>query len=458
MIRAVCVALLLGGAQALSAEDGGVEVPLDVSEPPFSRFDWTWMNGSNPQPASLLRVGPVTGTFFVDVAYAWQFSNPVDNTIFPTTTAPRHREFNLNLAYLGVELSGLDTPYGGPIGRLELQMGSYIATIHGQDTTSTRGFFLSNPALAFVKQAGAGWHFHWRHGLNVEVGIFPSYIALESYVPQENWNYTHPFVSDFTPYFFAGLRTQLFFSENQKLELWLVNGWQSFGRWHDALTGGYLYNVRPSRRLSLTHTLYAGQEQTRASDPTSQSFRLYTDNYVQWLVFEGLERPVFQRLALCLVADFGYEFRGPRAGQPVDGRPTPPNGVMVGASLTARVEWTRWLMTTVRGDVFYDQSAAVVYPLPLGNPWSLPGNGSATNPFEFLGGGMAATIDFKPSPWLMVRLEYAHREANQPYFSGRGGITGPNGLPPVDDAARAAFTPDLRTNDDRLVGNVTLRL
>ena len=96
--------------------------PLDVAEPPFSRFDWTWMNGSNYQPSSLLRIGPVTPTFFVDADYAWQFSNPVDHTIFPTTTAARHSEFSLNLAYVGFELNGIDTKYGGPIGRIELQM------------------------------------------------------------------------------------------------------------------------------------------------------------------------------------------------------------------------------------------------------------------------------------------------------------------------------------------------
>ena len=179
---------------------------------------------------------------------------------------------------------------------------------------------------------------------------------------------------------------------------------------------------------------------------------------MQLLLFEGLDRDVFQRLAICLVADVGYEFRGPTAGQIVDGAPTPPNGVMTGASLTARIEWTRWLMTTLRGDLFYDHSSAVVYPLPLGSPYSLPGNGSAFNPFEFLGGGFAATMDYRPSPWLLLRVEYAHRATNQPYFSGPGGITGPNGLPPVDDAARAGFSPDLRTSDDRVVGNVTLRL
>src|SRR5205823_6543146 len=142
---------------------------LDVREPPFSLDDWTWLNGSSYQPPSLLRIGPVTPTFFVDADFAWQFWNPVDHTIFPTTTAPRHSEFNLNLAYLGFELNGIDTRHGGPIGRVEIQFGSYIATIHGQDTTLLRGSFLSNPTLGYVKQAGVGWHFHALHGINVEL-------------------------------------------------------------------------------------------------------------------------------------------------------------------------------------------------------------------------------------------------------------------------------------------------
>lgn len=448
--------MILGSSAQADPLDGGVP-PLDVCEPPFSAHDWTWLNGSNYQPASLLKLGPVTPTFFIDTDYAWQFANPVDHTIFPTTTAPRHSEFNLNLAYVGFEVTGIDTALGAPLGRVELQFGSYIATIQGQDTTLTRGFFLANPTLSFVKQAAAGWHFHWLHGVNLELGIFPSYIALESYTPQENWSYTHPFVSDFTPYYFAGLRTQIFPKENRKLELWLINGWQSFGRWHDSLTGGYLYAVRPNRYLALTHTLYVGQDQTRASDPKNQSLRAYSDNHVQLLVYEDLGRDLFQRLAFALVADLGYEYRGVHAGEEVAGSQTPPNGVIAGGSLAARVEWTRLFMSTVRADIFYDASAAVVAALPLGSPYTLPGNGSSTNRFEWLGGGLAATFDCRPSPWLLARIEYSHRWANQPYFSGPKGITGPNGLPPSPDDT-AAFSPDLRRTDDRLVLNVTLRM
>lgn len=419
---------------------------LDVREPPFGHADFSWMNGNNYQPTSPLRIGPVTPTFFVDTFYAWQFARPQDHTIFQSTTAPRHNEFTINLAYLGVELNGIDTPAGGPIGRLELQFGTNNETDQGQDASVMRGSYLTHRSMNYLKQAAGGWHFHWLHGVNIEFGIFPSYIALESYVPQENWNYTHPFVSDFTPYYFSGSRTQIFPSQRTKIELWLVNGWQTFGRWHDALAGGYLVNWRPSGRLSLTHTAYVGQEQP--ADP--DALRFYTDNYAQVRLFHDERRRFFQSLALCVVADLGYERRGAASGVA--------SGVMGGASLTARVEWTRNLMSTLRADVYYDQSGALVVPLPLGGGYSLPGNGRADNPFEWLGGGLTATMDWRPSPWLLVRLEYAHRMANQPYFSGPGGITGPNGVPPVDAAARAAFRPDLRDTDDRLIANMTLRM
>jgi hypothetical protein len=55
------------------------------------------------------------------------------------------------------------------------------------------------------------------------------------------------------------------------------------------------------------------------------------------------------------------------------------------------------------------------------------------------------------------RRELAEAASPRPSTSNRarvlrlGGLTGPNGLPPVDDAARAAFRPDLRNTDHRVV-------
>src|SRR5216684_3985845 len=356
------------------------ERPLDEREPPFGDGDWSWLNGSNRQPNSLLKWGPLTGSLFVDSYYAFQFSQPQDHTIFLTTTAPRHNELAVNLVSLGVEVADL----GGPIGRLYLQAGSNEETLWGQDATTQRGQFLTLRTLAPVQQAGVGWHFHALHGVNVEGGIFPSYFALESYFPQENWNYMHPFVSDFTPYYFAGIRNQWFLLQDTKLELWVVNGWQTFGQWHETRAGGYQLNVRTSERLSLNHSTYLGKDEQ--SDP--HAVRFYTDNFVQW----------------------------------------------------------QWL----KGGRVKSSTQALVTQLPLGSIYQLPDRGS------FLGGGMTATLDLSPSPWLLLRLEYMHRWANIPYFSGPGGITGPGGVAPAGPAS--SFTPDLRKSDDRMAVNATLRL
>jgi hypothetical protein len=407
--------------------------PLDEREPPFGQFDYSWMNGQNPQPPSLLGMGPVTWSLYVDTYYAWQSWRPVDHTIFPTTTAPRHDEISLNLAHLGIDVTGLD----GPTGRLYIQYGSIVETIAGQDTTTTRGFFLTNRLLQYVEQAAAGWHFHWLHGVNAELGIFPSYIGLESYLPEENWAYTHAFMSDATPYYFFGIRGQIYPSQQLKIELWLVNGWQTFGQWHEGRAGGYLWNWRPTGWLSLVNSVYVGQE--AQGDPDSR--RVYTDNDVQLRYFERSGAKLLRSMAISLVGDVGYERRG-----------NAPSGGMGGVTLTHRWEWTERWKSTLRGDFLYDQTQAISPRFPVGAayPWK------GTDPF--VGAGLTATLDFWPSPWLLTRLELSHRIANQPLFSGPGGITGPGGVLPSSAAAAATFTPDLRFTDDRLLLNVTLRL
>lgn len=403
--------------------------PLDVREAPFADLDSSWLNGTNRQPASLLGAGPVTFSIYADAYYAFQFRQPIDHTIFPTTTAPRHNEISLNLAAIGVDVTGLD----GPIGRVYLQYGANTETDTGQDRTTTRGYFLSSRAFTPIQQAAAGWHFHALHGINVEVGIFPSYVGMESYLPQENWNYSHPFVSDFTPYYFAGSRTQIFPSQHVKIELWLVNGWQTLGQWHEARAGGYVVQWRPGNHVLLGHAGYIGQD-----DPKDDSsVRVYTDNYAQLQYFKR-EHALLRSLAIAAVADVGYEtHRGTT------------DGVMTGYSLTHRAELGSMWAFTARGDLFYDKTQALILQLPIDSPYALPDHGS------FLGGGFTATLDFLPSPWIVWRLEVAHRAANIPYFSGHGGITGPNG---TASPTPVLFTPDLRKDDDRILFNVTLRL
>ncbi len=410
--------------------------PLDVREPPFSEFDYSWTNGANRQPASLLTAGPIDMSIYADVYYLFQFHQPQDHTAFPGTTAPRHNEISLNLASVGIEVSRLH----GPIGRVYVQYGTNVQTDVGQDLSTTRGFYLTNVAFQFIQQAAAGWHFDVLHGVNVEAGIFPSYFSLESYFPQENWSYLHAFIADATPYYFSGIRTQIFLTRRFRAELWLVNGWQTLGQWHEYRGGGYDWNWRPTERLVLSNAIYLGQDVQ--ADP--DAVRFYTDNSVQVQYYKGpTSGRGFSVKRVSMSADFGYGY---------EHRGNAPSGNMTGGFLSHRVEWSDRFATTLRGDIFYDQTQAVIQQFPVGSPYSLPNKGA------FLGGGISATMDFLPSPWILFRLEYMHREANLPYFSGARGITGPGGVLPTNPGAQMGFVPDLQDRDDRLVVNTTLRL
>ena len=423
---AVGLALALTAAFALgaaSARADGKPAPLDVREPPFGEYDFSWLNGSNNQPASLLTVGPLTWTLYIDAYYAFQFhaaDRPHD--------LPRHGRLPGTTKSRSTWVSSASTSPAstGPSAALWIQYGSNVETAAGQDQTVQRGYFLSASVFKYIAQAAVGWHFHALHGINLELGIFPSYVGLESYLTQENWSYTHAFVSDATPYYFFGLRAQLFVTRRLKVELWLVNGWQTFGQWHEGRAGGWFINWRPRGWLSLATAFYIGQEVV--NDPSS--LRPWFDNNLQLLYYRGAGRRHIRSAALSLTADVGYEHRG----APV------PDGWMTGVTLANRVWWTSWLATTVRGDIFYDQRGSVVQQLPVGDPYMLPQGR------RYLVGGVSVTQDFQPSPWVLFRLEYAHRESNVPYFSGHGGITGPSG---IQGPLVPTFAPDLVQRDDR---------
>ncbi len=94
------------------------------------------------------------------------------------------------------------------------------------------------------------------HGLNVDAGIFVSYIGLFSYYNFDNWTYQPSFVSSNTPWFFNGLRIQWFPTNKLKIEPWIINGWQSYARYngHRGLGGQILY--RPHEWLSMVFNNY----------------------------------------------------------------------------------------------------------------------------------------------------------------------------------------------------------
>ena len=375
--------------------------PLDVREPPFASGDYSWMNGNNYQPQSMFASGPFTWTLLLDVYYGYDFNRPEDHTIFPATTAPRHNEFNLNYAVLGVEATGVTDV----IGKLMLQMGNYIDTITGTDATANRGAYSGLSNLRYVQQAYVGYHLHVLHGLNLLVGIFPSYVGLESYVPQENWDYTHNFVSDFTPYYLTGAAIQLFPRDDLKTELWIVNGWQSLSKFGEQLGIGWAIAWRPNERILVTQNMLSGR-----FDADQTRLRFFTDNSIQ---LQYAKQPVkwIKSLAVDVIFDIGYETAGTLL----------PSTSVIGGSILHRIEFSNTWAFGLRGSIFRDPQRLLALALP---------NGGILPEGELVVGEVTGTVDFKPVPWLLYRLEYRHDASSIAYIAGRGGVTNPGPVKP----------------------------
>ena len=109
------------------------------------------------------------------------------------------------------------------------QFGMYSATTPRNDASPANGQWDLDNAYRYLSEAYGGYHFNVLHGINVDAGIFMSYIGLFSYYNFDNWAYQPSYVSSNTPWFFNGVRVQIFPTAHLKIEPWFINGWQSYG-------------------------------------------------------------------------------------------------------------------------------------------------------------------------------------------------------------------------------------
>ena len=129
---------------------------------------------------------------------------------------------------------GGDFHYDNVQGRLMTQFGMYSQTTPRNDASPARGQWQLDTAYRYISEAYGGYHFDKMNGINVQAGIFMSYVGLWSYYNFDNWTYQPSYVSSNTPWFFNGMRIQIFPSDKLKIEPWIINGWQSYGKFNHA--------------------------------------------------------------------------------------------------------------------------------------------------------------------------------------------------------------------------------
>jgi hypothetical protein len=270
-----------------------------IHSEPFSYGDFTWVQGNNRQKESLLKSKYFTGSITIDCNYNYSFNRPVDHTNSGSTATFRSNEFNLSYIEAGGEFS---EPKSGARGKLMLQFGTRATGIPRNDNTPLRGQFDLYNALRYVTEGYAGIHLNKMHGINIDFGIFKSYVGLLSYNNFENWNYQPSFTSDNTPWFFTGGRLQMYPSDKLKIEVWLVNGWQSYGMFNEMPGIGYQLLWRPKEWASFVQSSYTGWD----TPLNSERIRFHTDNSV---ILRYINSPAtsLPKAAFSFTVDFGFE-------------------------------------------------------------------------------------------------------------------------------------------------------
>jgi hypothetical protein len=412
-------------------------------EAPFSKYDWTWLNGNSRQKESVLDSKYFTGEFRADISYIGDFNHPSDHTLVGTSESGRTEE--VQVQQLGI---GGDFHAGNARGRVMTQFGMYSEMTPRNDASTARGQWQLDDAYRYLSEAYGGYHWDKMHGINLDAGIFMSYIGLFSYYNFDNWAYQPSYVSSNTPWFFNGIRAQFFVSENLKIEPWLVNGWQSYGMFNEQPGGGMQILYRPASTVSIHSNSYYGADVLGLPDRK----RVHTDNSIQFKYFEDTAATGWSKGALSLTVDLGCESGGGVSCTGSGGSANPKQS-FVGAMLYDRTWFNQdKLALTLGGGGMNNPGRYLVLLPPINGATAFSGTPYFTeNPGDqFKAWDATATLDIMPDHFTTFRIEFNHREANVPYFAGPGGVTPIGGNAGAPGSVLAGFTPDLRKAETRL--------
>ncbi len=421
---------------------------------PFAFGDFTWLNGNARTKDTPYATNFFTPEIRADVDYNYDFNRPKDDTIGGSSEVFRSNE--VHVTQLGV---GGDFHYDNVRARLMTQFGLYSQTTARNDASPARGQWNLDNAYRYISEAYGGYHFDVLHGVNVDAGIFMSYIGLFSYYQFDNWAYQPSYVSSNTPWFFNGLRVQIFPTEHLKIEPWFVNGWQAYGRFNNRPGFGFQILWRPNGWLSVLGNQYAlGEDAAGAPGRV----RYHTDNSIEVKYYDHQEN-FLSKAAFSLTGDMGCEHGGGVSCPTNHGAAANfhPKQSFLGYMLYNRLWFNKdkYGLTLGGGKINNPGRYLVLLP-PINGATAASGTPYFTeNPGDpFKAWDASGTFDYMPSQYVTFRWEFDHRAANVPYFSGPGGITPANcsTAPLVENICGTpgsfvpGFTPDLKKIENRI--------
>lgn len=422
---------------------------------PFAFADFTWLNGTPRTKDSPLDSKYFTGEFRVDVNYVGDFNHPKDHTLVGSSELGRVEE--IQVQQLGI---GGDFHVGQVQGRFMTQFGMYSTMTPRNDASPGRGQWNLDNAYRYISEAYAGRHWDKMNGINLQAGIFMSYVGLFGYYNFDNWAYQPSYVSSNTPWFFNGIRIQFFPTEHLKIEPWFVNGFQAYGMFNEAPGLGFQVLYRPTGNWSFLSNGYYGHDVLGVP----KRMRVHSDNSVEYKYYD---RPTatYDKGAFSFTFDAGCETGGDAgAGTDVSchgGSPSKPSQNFLGFMFYDRSWFDNDLYgLTLGGGAMSNPGRYLVLLPPIngatafsGTPYFSESPGDTYKAWD-----ASITFDYMPDEFTTFRAELNRRAANVPYFAGPGGVTPPGGNTGPAGSAVPGFTPDLRKAETRVTFAMLIKL
>ena len=432
------------GAMVPEALQAPPPAPAVDTETPFAVGDLGWMNGTSRATSPVFDTKFFTPEIRFDVNYLQSFNHPVDHTIVGSTEEFRSGEFQIEQVSFGG-----DFHWHNVRARFLSMMGMFAVTTPRNDASSGVGQWDLQGAYKYFSEANAGYHWDVNHGLNVDAGVFVSYVGLFSYYNFDNWTYQPSFVSSNTPWFFNGLRVQWFPTQTLKIEPWLINGWQSYAKFNSRPGFGGQILWIPNDSLKLVFNTYTlGQDNlaigsgypNNGGNPNApiglpnpggtyinyaHVTRYHEDDSVVWKYYDAKESGGLSKLAMSFTVDIGCESGG---GVHCSSGPNKAN--FFGAMLYNRAWFDHDLFAVTLGGGFMNNPGrylALVPPIngataQTGTPYFTENPGQKLYQWD-----LQLNFQYMPRTWITWWTEATFRHSDVPYWSGTGGVTPPAG-------------------------------
>jgi hypothetical protein len=417
-----------------------------------------WMNGTSREKAPVFDTKFFTPEIRLDVNYLQSLNHPQDHTIVGSTEEFRSGEFQIEQVSFGGDFHWNDVR-----ARFLSMFGMFSTTTPRNDASSEVGQWDLDDAYRYFSEANAGYHFDVSHGLNVDVGVFVSYIGLFSYYNFDNWTYQPSFVSSNTPWFFNGLRVQWWPTQNLKIEPWLINGWQSYAKFNRKPGFGGQILWIPNDSFKLVFNTYSiGQDnlncQTggngiqgtidtlcqpqnggnpRAAAGSfvgagplidySRVTRVHEDDSVLYKYFDahGTGGAGISKMAFSYTVDIGCQYGG---GISCTGGKNKDN--FFGMMLYNRAWFHDALYAITLGGGFMNNPGRYLALTPpingataaTGSPYFTQQPGQKLFQWD-----TQLNFQLMPRDWITWWTEATFRHSDVPYWSGSGGVTPPGG-------------------------------